>query len=159
MTHQPVETMKAFNLRFMNLYRIPEVIRPHEHDTLIHYFNIIQPIYKNSIDEKVVDNIATNLQTFLEYEDHIQRTSLNIVETNKNSKMTTILQLMEDINNIMLSFERRVPLATINPTIPPTTQHAPLLPISTLSLPNSSASISPSPISSTTNIYLLYRCW
>lgn len=82
-----------------------------------------------------------------------------MAKTSKSPKMTAVLQLMQDINNIMISFERRVAPATINPSLPPTTQPAPALPIPSLPVHNSYAPISPSPISSTPGLYLLNRRW
>ena len=85
MVFHPGESIKSFNLRFTKLYN-----KIHELIALIHYYNSITPIYKNRLEEKVVDSIATTLQTFLEYEDQILRTGLPIYDTNKSIEMTSV---------------------------------------------------------------------
>lgn len=157
MIFQPSETIGALNLRFTRLYnRILEAIRPHEKASLICYYNIIPPIYKNGVEERVVDSISTTLQTCLEYEDKIQRMDLPILEVNKSSKITVGLQLMQDINNRMISFKTRVSPNVMSPVLPPTTQ--PTLTLPTPALPTSTPILS-TPLSFAPKLYLLNQPW
>ena len=120
MVYQPSEMMRAFNLRFTKLYnRISESIRPYEHDSLIHYYNIIPLVYNNRLEEKVVNSIFTTLQSCVEYEDQMQRICLPIPETSKIIEMTVVLKLMKYIDNRLISFQRRVSPTVMNPIPPP----------------------------------------
>ena len=82
-----------------------------------------------------------------------------MVKNNKIPEMTAVLQLMQDINNRKVSFERWASPKMINPVLPPTTHPATTFPVISLPIPKSFAPISPSPISSTPNLYLLNRPW
>lgn len=137
MIFQPGESMKAFSLRFTKLYnKILEIIRPHEQVSLINYYDTIPHVYKNILEDKFINDIATSLQTYLEYEDQIKRIGLHVCYTNKSQEITSILQLMQDINNHMISFERRVSMPMV---ISPYTSI--VQPLPTLPTP-----ISPSPL-------------
>jgi hypothetical protein len=54
------ETVKYFNLCFTKLYnKIPEIIRPHNQSTLMHYYNTLLVYYRHRIEEKNVDSLGS----------------------------------------------------------------------------------------------------
>ena len=81
--------IKAFNLHFTKLYsQLPKVIRPHNQDSLIHYYNAIPPYFHHRLDEKSVDSLGSVLQTSLKYEEQILRIGLPMEDLNKHTDMT-----------------------------------------------------------------------
>jgi hypothetical protein len=71
------ETIKSFNLCFTKLYnQIPELIQPHNQVTFMHYYNELPSPYHHRLEEKAIDNLSSTLHTCLEYEEHLERTSL-----------------------------------------------------------------------------------
>jgi hypothetical protein len=63
------ETIKSFNLWFTKLYnQIPELIRPQNQATFMHYYNELHSPYHHRLEEKSIDNLGSTLHTFLEYE-------------------------------------------------------------------------------------------
>jgi hypothetical protein len=59
------------------------------------------------MEEKAIDNIRSALQTCLEYEEQLDRIVLPKEDYAKQADMYIILQLLQDINNHMISFERK----------------------------------------------------
>jgi len=103
------ETINAFNLCFTKLYnQILEIIRPRNQATLVHYYNALSSSYHHRLDEKNVNSLGSTFQTCLEYEEKISRIGLPLEEPNKQSDLTTVLQLVLDMNNQMISFEKSV---------------------------------------------------
>jgi hypothetical protein len=115
-TYNKGETIKSFNLHFTKLYnQIPELIRPQNQVAFMHYYNALPSSYHHRLEEKAIDNIRSSLQTCLEYEEQLDRTGLPKEDYAKQTDMSTILQLMQDINNQMIYFERKgiTPTATV----------------------------------------------
>jgi ribonuclease HI len=73
----------------------------------MHYYNALPSSYHHRLEEKSIDNIRSSLQTCLEYEEKLERTGLPKEDYAKQTDMSTILQLMQDINNHMIYFERK----------------------------------------------------
>ena len=64
------ETIKYFNLRFTKLYnQIPELIRPQNQASFMHYYNALPSPYQHRLEEKAIDNLGFTLHTCLEYEE------------------------------------------------------------------------------------------
>jgi hypothetical protein len=69
-TYKDGETIKSFNLCFTKLYnQIPELIRPHNQASFMHYCNALPSPYRHSLEEISIDNLGSTLHTYLEYEE------------------------------------------------------------------------------------------
>jgi hypothetical protein len=100
------ETIKSFNLHFTKLYnQIPELILPQNQAAFMHYYNVLPSTYHRRIEEKVIDNLGSTLHTFLEYEEKLGRTSLPKGDSVKQTVMSSLLQLVQDMNNRMIAYE------------------------------------------------------
>jgi hypothetical protein len=109
------ETIKSFNLHFTKLYnQIPEHIRPQNQAAFMHYYNALPSPYRHRLEEKVIDNLGSTLHTCLECEEQMERTGLPKGDSIKQTDMSTILQLVQYMNNRMIAYERKgnVPLLT-----------------------------------------------
>jgi hypothetical protein len=94
------ETIKSFNLRFTKLYnQIPELVRPHNQASFMHYYNALPSPYWHRLEEKDIYNIGSTLHTCIEYEEQLERTCLPKGESIKQINMSTLLQLVHDMNN------------------------------------------------------------
>jgi hypothetical protein len=112
-TYKDDETIKSFNLRFTKLYnQIPELIRPQNQSAFMHYYNALPSPYCHRLEEKSIDNLGSALHTCLEYEEHLKRTGLPQGESVKKTYMSTLLQLVQDMNKHMIAYERKV---TVSP--------------------------------------------
>jgi hypothetical protein len=110
------ETINSFNLHFTKLYnQIPELILPQNQDTFMQYYNALPSPYRHRIEEKAIDNIGFALHTCLEYEEEIERTGLPKGDSIKQTDMSALLQLVKDMNNRMIAYERKgnVPSLTL----------------------------------------------
>jgi hypothetical protein len=102
------ETIKYFNLRFTKLYnQIPELICPQNQAAFMHYYNALPSPYRHRLEEKAIDNLGSALQTFLEYEEQLERMGLPKGDLVKKTNMSSLLQLVQDMNNRMISYERK----------------------------------------------------
>ena len=98
----------SFNLHFTKLYnQIPELIRPQKKATFMHYYNALPSPYHHKLEEKTIDNLGSVLHTCLEYEEQFERTCLPQGELVKQTDMSTLLQLVQDMNNRMIAYERK----------------------------------------------------
>jgi hypothetical protein len=110
------ETIKSFNLCFTKLYnQIPEIIRPHNQATLMHYYNTLPVAYRHRLEEKNVDSLGSALQTCLEFEEQLARTGLPCEDFVKQNDMSIVLQLVQDMSNQMIAFERKGVTSTSSP--------------------------------------------
>jgi hypothetical protein len=71
----------------------------------MHYYIVLPSPYHHRIEEKAMDNLGSTLR--LEYEEKLGRTCLHMGDLVKQTNMSTILQLMQDMNNKMISYERK----------------------------------------------------
>jgi hypothetical protein len=100
------ETIKSFNLCFNKLYnQISELIQPHNQATFMHYYNALPSPYRHRLEEKSIDNLGYALHTCLEYEEQLERASLPQGELVKHIDMSTLLQLVQDMNNHMIVYD------------------------------------------------------
>jgi hypothetical protein len=72
------ESILAFNLRFIKLYNsIPMSIRPTNLAALLHYYELLPPLYRWQLEEKDVQSVELALTTCLHLEEKIRRTSFS----------------------------------------------------------------------------------
>jgi hypothetical protein len=102
------ETINYFNLHFTKLYnQIPELIFPQNQAAFMHYYNALPSPYRHRIEKKDIDNLGSTLHTCLEYEEKLERTDLPKGDLVKKTNMYTLLQLVQDMNNRMITYERK----------------------------------------------------
>jgi hypothetical protein len=110
------ETIKSFNLCFTKLYnQIPELIRPHKQATFMHYYNALPSPYHHRPEGKAIDNLGSTLHMCLEYEEQLKRTCLPQGESVKQTDMSTLIQLVQDMNNCMTAYERKENFSPLTP--------------------------------------------
>jgi hypothetical protein len=110
------ETIKSFNFRFTKLYnQIPELIRPQNHTAFMHYYNALPSPYHHRLEEKAIDNLGSALHTCLEYEEQLERTGLPKGDSIKQTNMPALLQLVQDMNNQMIAYERKGNVPPLTP--------------------------------------------
>jgi hypothetical protein len=71
----------------------------------MHYYNALPSPYRHRIKEKDIDNIGSTLHTCLEYEEKLERMGLPKGDLFKQTYMSTLLQLVQDMNNRMITYE------------------------------------------------------
>jgi hypothetical protein len=71
----------------------------------MHYYNALTSPYRHRIEEKAIENIGYALHTSLEYEEKLERIGLPKGDLVKQTYMSVILQLMQDMKNGMISYE------------------------------------------------------
>jgi hypothetical protein len=81
----------------------------------MHYYNAFPSPYHHHLEENAIDNLGSALHTFSEYEEHLERTGLPQGESVRQINMSTLLQLVQYMNNSMISFEKK---GTISPLTP-----------------------------------------
>jgi hypothetical protein len=110
------ETIKSFNLCFTKLYnQIPELIHPQNQATFMHYYNALPSPYRHRLEEKAIDNLGSALHTCLEYEEQLERTGLPKGDSVKQMDMSTLLQLVQDMNNRMIAYEQKGNVPSLTP--------------------------------------------
>jgi hypothetical protein len=109
-------TIKSFNLHFTKLYnQIPELIHPQNQVTFMHYYNALTSSYQHRVEENDIDNLGSALHTFLEYEEQLERTVLPKGDSIKQTYMSSLLQLVQDMNNRMITYERKGNTSSLTP--------------------------------------------
>ena len=73
----------------------------------MHYYNALPSPYRHRLEEKAIDNLGSALQACLEYEEQLERMGFPKGDLVKQTNMSAILQLMQDMNNKMIAYERR----------------------------------------------------
>jgi hypothetical protein len=73
----------------------------------MHYYNALSSPYRHRIEEKAIENIGSTLHSYLEYEEKIERTGLPKGDLVKQTNMFSLLQLMQDMNNRVIAYERK----------------------------------------------------
>jgi hypothetical protein len=81
----------------------------------MHYYNALPSPYHHRLEEKAIDNLGSTLHAFSEYEEQLERTGLPQGESVRQTDMSTLLQLVQDMNNRMIAFERK---GTVSPLTP-----------------------------------------
>jgi hypothetical protein len=81
----------------------------------MHYYNALPSPYHHRLEEKFIDNLGSSLHTCSEYEEQLERTCLPQGESVKQTDMYALLQLVQDMNNRMIVFERK---GTVSPLTP-----------------------------------------
>jgi hypothetical protein len=65
----------------------------------MHYYNALPSPYHHNIEEKDIDNLGSTLHACLEYEEHLERIGLPGGDSIKQTYMSSLLQLVHDMNN------------------------------------------------------------
>jgi hypothetical protein len=78
----------------------------------MHYYNALTSPYLHRLEEKSIYNLGSALHTFSDYEEELERTGLSQGESVKQTDMSSLLQLVQDMNNRMISFEKK---GTVSP--------------------------------------------
>ena len=73
----------------------------------MHYYNALPSPYCHRLEENAIDNLGSALHTCLENEDKLERTCLPKGDSIKQMNMSALLQLVQDINNRMIAYERK----------------------------------------------------
>ena len=72
------EIILAFNLRFIKSYNsIPMSIHPTNLVALLHYYELLPPLYRWWLEEKNVQNLEIALTILLDFEEKIRRTGFS----------------------------------------------------------------------------------
>jgi hypothetical protein len=115
-TYKDGETIKSSNFCFTKLYnQIYELIQPQNQASLMHYYNALPSPYHHRIEEKSIDNPGFALHTCLQYEEQLERTGLPQGESVKQTYMSTLLQLVQDMNKRMIACERKGNVSPLTP--------------------------------------------
>jgi hypothetical protein len=90
----------------------------------MHYYNAFPSPYCHRLEEKSIDNLGSPLHACAEYEEQLKRTGLPQGESIRQTYMSAILQLVQDMNNRMIEFERKgavslLTLGTSSSSLPP----------------------------------------
>jgi hypothetical protein len=109
-------TIKSFNLHFKKLYnQIPKLIHPQNQATFMHYYNALPSPYYHRLEEKAIDNLGYALHTCLEYGEQFERICLPRGDSIKQTYMSTLLQLIQDMNNQMIVYDRKGNVPSLTP--------------------------------------------
>jgi hypothetical protein len=109
-------TIKYFNLCFTKLYnQIPEHILPQNQAAFMNYYNALPSPYRHSLEEKDIDNLVSALHTCLEVEQQLERTGLPKGDSIKQTDMSTLLHLVQDMNNRMIAYEKKGNAPSLTP--------------------------------------------
>jgi hypothetical protein len=81
----------------------------------MHYYNVIPSPYRHRIEEKAINNLGSSLHTFLEYEEQLERIGLPKGYSVKQKYMSSLLQLVKDMKNQMIAYERKVNVPSLTP--------------------------------------------
>jgi hypothetical protein len=107
-TYKDGDTIKSFNLRFTKLYnQIPKLICPHNQAAFMNYYNALPSPYHHRLEEKSIDNLSSTLHTCSEYEEQLERTGLPQGESVRQTNMSALLQLVQDMKNRKIAFEKK----------------------------------------------------
>jgi hypothetical protein len=81
----------------------------------MYYENALPSPYRHRLEEKSIFNLSFSLHTCLDYEEQLERTGLPQGELVKKTDMSSLLQLVQDMNNHMIAYERK---GTVSPLTP-----------------------------------------
>jgi hypothetical protein len=110
------ETIKSFNLHFTKLYnQILELILPQNQAAFMNYYNSPPSPYHHRLEEKSIDNLGSTLHTCLEYEEKLERTCLPKGDSIKQTDISSLLQLVQDMTNRMITYERKGNVPSLTP--------------------------------------------
>jgi hypothetical protein len=71
----------------------------------MHYYNVLPSLYCHRLEENSIDNLGSTLHDLLEYEEKLERMGLPKGDLVKQTNMSTIIQLMQDMNNRTIAYE------------------------------------------------------
>jgi hypothetical protein len=81
----------------------------------MNYYNSLPSPYYHRLEEKAIDNQVFALHTCIEYEEQLERTSIPKGDSIKQTDMSTLLYLVQDMNNQMIVYERKGNVPSLTP--------------------------------------------
>jgi hypothetical protein len=81
----------------------------------MHYYNALPSPYHHRLEEKSIDNLGSSLHTCLEYEEQLERTCLPKGDSVKQNDMSALLQIVQDMINRMIAYERKGNFSSLTP--------------------------------------------
>jgi hypothetical protein len=81
----------------------------------MNYYNSIPSPYHHRIEEKAIENLVSTLHTFLEYEEQLEKTGLPKGGSIKQTDISSLLQLVQDMSNRMIAYERKGNVPSLTP--------------------------------------------
>jgi hypothetical protein len=81
----------------------------------MHYYNVFPSPCLHRLEEKAIDNLGSALHTCLEYEEQLERTSLPKGDSVRQTNMSSLLLLVQDMNNRMIAYERKGNAPSLTP--------------------------------------------
>jgi hypothetical protein len=83
----------------------------------MHYYNVLPSPYRHRLEEKAIDNLGFALHACLEYEEQLERMGLPKGDLVKQTYMFYLLKLFQDMNNRMITYERKENPSSLAPGI------------------------------------------
>jgi hypothetical protein len=73
----------------------------------MHYYNALTSPYHHRLEEKAIDNIGSAMHAFSEYEEQLERIGLPQGESVRQTNMSALLHLLQDMKNSMIAFKQK----------------------------------------------------
>jgi hypothetical protein len=95
--------------------KIIELIFPQNQASFMNYYNALPFPYWHSLEEKSIENLSSTLHTCLQYEEQLERTCLPKGDSIKHTNMSSLLQLVQDMNNRMIAYKKKGNVPSLTP--------------------------------------------
>jgi hypothetical protein len=100
------ESILTFNLRFIKSYNsIPTPIRPTNLVSLLHYYELLPPLYRWRLEEKNVQNLELALTTCLDFEEKICRTGFSFGIHDSHKYLSSFIPIIKSLQDHMFFLE------------------------------------------------------
>jgi hypothetical protein len=100
------ESIHDFNIRFIKLYNcIPTNILPTNLVSLLHYYDLLPPLYRWRLEENNVQNLELALTTCLDFEEQSRRTGFSFGVFNSQKYLSSLIPIIKDLQDRMLFLE------------------------------------------------------
>jgi hypothetical protein len=100
------ESILTFNLHFIKLYNlIPTLIRPTNLVALLHYYELLPPLYRWQLEEKNVQNLELFLSTCLDFEEKIRRTCYSFGIYDSHKELSSLILVIKSLQDHMFFLE------------------------------------------------------
>jgi hypothetical protein len=80
----------------------------------MNYYNALPSPYHHRLEEKSIDNLGSTLHTCLEYEEQLEIRGLPKGDSVKQTDMSTLFQVLQDMNNRMIAYEWKGNVPSLN---------------------------------------------
>jgi hypothetical protein len=92
----------TFNLKFINLYNsILTPIHPTNLASLLHYYELLPPLYRWQLEEKNVQNLELSLSTCLDFEEEIHRTGYSFGIDDSHKDLSSLIPIIKSLQYLM----------------------------------------------------------